>query len=314
MARTLADTIREITKRHLDNGGLLLGQAITAVGYVNNTVPQHKNIVELPMCDVAGAGFAVGTAIVGKRPILVVRFQDFMFLNGSVLVNYAAKSKEIFGQPCPIFIRAIVAEGYGIGIVHSTCLHSIFAHIPSMKVVAPMTPNEYQIAWDYFMENDEPMFVSEHRWAYEESKELQDIVVENADATIYAISGARFSAMEAVEVLKEEGIRCNLIHIFWLKPLDLKLSYLEDWNSNKLGLVVDSDYGICGIAESVAYNLMRKTGKPVKALGRRDNSTGVGQHLVNGTPTAEQIVAEIKSMVRGEKYGNDTRKALSANT
>ena len=94
--RTVADTIREITRRHLtENNGLLLGESITAVGWVNNTVPNCTGIVELPMTDVAGAGIAAGAALAGRRPIFVIRFQDFLILNGSPLIFYAAKSKEL---------------------------------------------------------------------------------------------------------------------------------------------------------------------------------------------------------------------------
>ena len=54
MAKTVAETIKEITRRHLEeNHSLLFGQAITAVGWVNNTVPNCRNIVELPMSDVS---------------------------------------------------------------------------------------------------------------------------------------------------------------------------------------------------------------------------------------------------------------------
>ncbi len=273
---------------------MLLGEALTAVGFVNGTVPENcENIVELPMTDVAGAGFAVGAAIVGRRPILVIRFQDFMFLNGSILVNYAAKSKEIFGKGCPIFIRAISAEGHGIGIVHSACLHSLFCHMPGMKVVAPMTPMEYRQIWTHFMQNDDVYFVSEHRMSYEQSNEFENIYCENDDVAIYAIGAARFSAVEAVEKLKEDGIKCNLVHVHWLKPF-----YVRDslWNA-KVGLVVDSDYENCGLAESIAYQLMLKTGKKVYALGRPDASTGIGQHLINATPTAQKIVNTVKGIL-----------------
>ena len=45
--RTVAETIREITRRHLqENNGILLGQAVTAVGWVNGTVPDVDGIIE----------------------------------------------------------------------------------------------------------------------------------------------------------------------------------------------------------------------------------------------------------------------------
>src|SRR5262245_5400086 len=103
---TTAETIKAITRDHLTaHGGLLLGQCVTAVGWIGGTVPDCEGIVEIPMTDVAGPGFAVGCALTGRRPIFVVRYQGFMWLNSSTLVNYAARSKSVWGVPVPIFIR-----------------------------------------------------------------------------------------------------------------------------------------------------------------------------------------------------------------
>ena len=74
-----------------------------------------EGIIEIPMTDVAGPGFAVGCALVGRRPIFVVRYQGFMWYNASSIVNYAAKSMQVWGKPCPIFIRSLAMEGNGIG-------------------------------------------------------------------------------------------------------------------------------------------------------------------------------------------------------
>ena len=47
---------------------------MSAVGWVQNTVPaQKKGIIELPMTDVAGAGFAVGASLANIRPIFILR-------------------------------------------------------------------------------------------------------------------------------------------------------------------------------------------------------------------------------------------------
>ena len=73
MAEKLKDTIKRISKKHLlENNGLLLGQCLTAVGWVGGTVPELKEkdgIIELSMADVAGGGIAVGAALAGRRPL-----------------------------------------------------------------------------------------------------------------------------------------------------------------------------------------------------------------------------------------------------
>ncbi len=305
MEQTLAETIREITREHLEkNNGILLGQAITAVGWVNNTVPDCKNIIELPMTDVAGAGIAVGAAITGRRPIFVIRFQDFIFLNSSPLINYAAKSKYLFQNPVPIFIRALATEGKGAGPTHSGILHSIFMHMPGFRVCSPMTPGEYREIWNVFIKNDEPMFVSEHRRSFNQIKEIPDIVLPDADITLYGISASRFSILEAIEMLKREGIKCNFVNVLWLKPIDMSEKMTKPLENTKLGLVVDSDFEISGAAQSIAYELMAKTNCLVKALGAEDRSVGTAERHENGTPKPRKIAEFVKQLIAIKRAKN----------
>ena len=303
MGRTVAETIKEITRKHLTEGnGLLLGQAITAVGWVNNTVPDCEGIIELPMADVAGSGIAVGTAVVGRRPIFVIRFQDFLWLSSSPLVNYAAKTKDIFGVGTPIFVRALAQEGHGTGPVHAGVLHAPFMHVPGFRVCSPMTPKEYEEVWDVFMKNDAPMIASEHRISFSNEKEMPDKIVKDANITLYGISAARFNLEKASEILENDEIKCNIVHIYWLKPFNLEERIINPLKKSKIGIVVDSGFEMAGASEAIAYKLMLKTGIPVRGLGLKDHSDCVYKELENSTPTPEQIAYVVKQMYK-EKAG-----------
>jgi len=295
--KTVADTIREISKIHLlQNNGLLLGESITAIGWVNNTVPDCSGIVDLPMTDVAGAGIAVGVSLVGRRPIFVIRFQDFLILNGSPLIFYAAKVKELHGNAAPVFVRAIASEG--LGPVHSGVLHSIFMHFPGFLVCSPMTPKEYEETWEVFMQNDYPMIVSEHRISYSNTKEMNDVHVEKADITLYAISSSRFEVDKAAQMLEKDGIKCNIVHILWLKPFELTNRLLDPLNESKLGIVIDSGHEIAGASQSIAYELSQATGQPVKALGLYDKTKCLCPPLQNKTPDANRIYEVVKTIIQ----------------
>lgn len=294
--KTVADTIRDITERHLTiNGGLLLGESITAVGWVNNTVPDCPGIVELPMSDVAGAGIAVGTAVAGRRPIFVIRFQDFLILNGSPLIFYAAKVKELHGTTAPIFVRAIASEG--MGPVHSGVLHSIFMHFPGFRVVSPMTPKEYELVWDDFMANDDPMIVSEHRMSYSNSIEMNDIIADKADITLFAISSTRFEVGRAVEMLSKDGIGCNVVHIVWLKPFTIDDRLTIPLTQSGRGLVIDPGHEISGASQSLAYELNMATGCSVRALGLYDRTKCLSAPLQNRAPDAGRIYEAAREML-----------------
>jgi len=297
--QTLAETIKEITRRHLCEGnGLLLGESISAVGWVNNTVPNVPGIVELPMTDVAGAGIAVGAALVGRRPIFVIRFQDFLILNGSPLIFFAAKTKTLHGRSAPVFVRAIASEG--LGPVHSGVLHGIFMHFPGFLVSSPMTPGEYRETWDTFMKNDDPMICSEHRLSYQNTDELPDVVDGKADVTLYAISCTRFEAAKAVKTLAQEGIRCNLINIVRLKPFTVNDRLARPLKESGLGLVIDPGYEIAGASRSIAYDLALATGRPVEALGLADQTKCLCPPLRNSAPDAEAICNRVRTMLNRE--------------
>ncbi|OGP24083.1 MAG: hypothetical protein A2X99_08915 [Deltaproteobacteria bacterium GWB2_55_19] len=295
--RTVAETIREITRAHLEGGGMLLGESISAVGWVNNTVPDAGNIMELPMTDVAGAGIAVGSALAGRRPIFVVRFQDFLILNGSPLIFYAAKLKGLHEKSAPVFVRAIAAEG--LGPVHSGVLHSLFMHFPGFKVASPMTPREYEDVWRVYMESDDPFICSEHRASYSNKDELTDEIMAGADITIYAISATRFEAKKAARLLKNDGVRCNVVNIVWLKPFTLTKRITEPLKESRIGLVVDPGHEIAGASESIAYSMMINTGYPVKALGLEDRTKCLCPPLQNRAPDAGRIVEAAKELLAG---------------
>ena len=289
MATTTAEKIKSITQDHLTrHNGLLFGQCVTAVGWIGGTVPDCEGIVEIPMTDVAGPGFAVGAALMGRRPIFVVRYQGFMWYDCATLVNYAAKSKQVWGQSCPIFIRSLGMEGNGIGHTASSSNHSIFMHSPGMPVASPITPGEYQTVWNYFISHDDPIYVSEHRKSYTLTEEMNDVYQEDADITVIAISGGRLNLLEADKVLRKKGINCNIFHLLWLKPFDPPEIMLESLKRTKIGLVIDSDFEITGASRSIAYELMHLTGVPVHALGLEDRVCGVAPHLENITPSPEK--------------------------
>ena len=298
---TTADVIRECTREHLLSGkGLLFGQCVTAVGWIGGTVPElseSDGVVELSMADVAGAGIAVGSALVsGARPIFVIRYQGFMWYNAAPILNYAAKSLDMWGVPCPLAVRSIAMEG-GIGPVASACHHFMPIHMPGIQVVAPMTPGEWRAAWNLYLNGNQPFYFSEHRRSFTIDFELPNIIKPSATVTLIAISASRLSAIEAATYLEEQNIFCNVIHLVQLKPLELPPETIPAVLSSEVSVVIDSDFTNCGASESMAYRLMLETGKRVHAFGLEERSAGFAPHLDNPTPTPERIINFVQSLL-----------------
>lgn len=297
---TVAETIREIIREHLTkNNGLALGQCLTAVGWVAGTVPEMREedgLVELATSDVSNSGIAVGLALAGRRPVYIVRYQGFQWYNAVSIVNYAAKSKEIWGIPCPVFVRSIGMDG-GIGPTASNSHHGLYMRMPGIPICAPMTPKEYRAVWDYFMTHDDPIYVSEHRTSFLVDYEMENKLHEKADITLFPISSTRLNAIEAEKRLAAEGITCNVIHLLWLKPFgvtdEMKRALISSAHG---GIVIDGDY-VNGAAKNIAYDLMSETGARVRPLALEERTAGASPHCDNLPPTAEKIYAHVKSII-----------------
>src|SRR3990167_2595400 len=240
----LRETIKNIIKKHLmGKKGLCFGQNLTAVGWVNGTLPalyEEDGMIELPTSDCSNSGFAVGCALVGKKVIYIVRYQGFQWLNSSFLVNYSAKSKEMWGKPCPMFVRSIAKCG-GAGPVASNSIASLFYHMPGCKVSFPMTSVEYQNVYDQFMKDDDVYYVSEHANSYVNSEEFEDKILKKSDIVLCPIGISRFEVEKTQNILKNDGINASIFHLIQIKPFIEKDGMMETIKKSKYGAVVIID-------------------------------------------------------------------------
>lgn len=287
---TLADTIRAALLKHCESGGVVLGQNLKQTPE-SVCVPVHPNVIDLPTSDCSNGGVACGYALAGKRPVYVIRYAPFGHYNLCSILNYAAKSKTLWTQPCPVFIRGIATEG-GVGPVASGPMHSQVMRMPGIRVYAPMTPSEWKESWEWFLEHDEPVYCSEHRSSYQnKDSDAYGVLDYGAPITVVAISKARHSATE----LSQE-LRRALVPVWKLKPFELTLREWSMVDNAKRILIIDSDYPTCGAAEHVAQQLHERTGARVWTLGLEDRVHGFSPDTDNVTPSVERIVAKIKEI------------------
>ena len=300
MEKTVRETIKETSRNHIKkNNSLIFGQCLSAVGWVGGTVPElteKEGLVELSMADVANGGIVAGAGLSNRRPIYVIRYQGFNWFNASIILNYACKSKEIWNVPCPIFIRGIAMEG-SIGPVAGSSQHSIYYKMPGIKIISPMTPKEYLIAYNDFMKNDEVMYVSEHRGSYTNTKELHDYLDGDLDLILFPISITRFEAHKAKIELEKEGYKIGIANILWIKPFSIK----KDWEQAVLkskfgGIVLDDDY-TDGVASNLAYQLIKKTKKNFEVMGLKDRSAGFSKTSDNLPPSCKEIIIKCKELI-----------------
>ncbi len=304
MAETVRQTIKNIIRKHLKSKkGRVFGQCLTAVGWVGGTLPElyeKDGMVELSMADVAGGGIVTGSALMKERPIYVIRYQGFNWYNCPMLVNYAAKSKELWKIPCPVFVRGIGMEG-GIGPVAGSSHHSLYFRMPGLKICSPMTPKEYKNIYQQFLKDDDVYYVSEHRGSFNNEKELKNDIKGNKDIIILAISITRFEAIKAKKILEKMGYKIGLVHVLWIKPFKVPKNTFEAIKKSKKGaILLDDDY-VDGISNSLANRINLKTGKKIHTMGLKDKTAGAHAKVDNLPPSSKEIVKKVTRILNEKK-------------
>jgi len=301
MARALRETIKEITFKHLKKfKSQVFGQNLTGVGWVAGTLPklyEKDGVIELPMADVAGGGIVTGSALVGKRPIYIIRYQGYNWFNCTFIINYACKSKAIWKIPAPMLIRGISSEG-SIGPVAGSSHISIFYKMPGIKIFSPMTSKEYKRIYDEFMKKDDVFYISEHRASYSNKKEFKNIIKNDLDLILMPISVTRFSADSVVSSLSKLGKKVGIIHLVNLKPFDLKKEWIKAIKTSKHGvLMTDNDFND-GILRTLAHKITEKTNKKVHVMGLNDRTAGHHFNVDNLPPDQTSIKSKILDIIK----------------
>lgn len=281
-----------------------------------------RRVMEMPVSENAMTGVAIGSALVGMRPIMTHQRVDFALLAMEQIVNQAAKWHYMFGgQLCvPLVVRMIVGRGWGQGAQHSQSLEAWFAHVPGLKVVMPTTPYDAKGLLISSIEDNNPVIFIEHRWLYNISGEVPEgiyrvpigkakIVRSGSDITIAATSYMTLESIRAADILTKDGVSAEVIDIRTLKPLDDDLIIESVKKTGRL-IIVDSGYTTGGIGAEVAAMVVEKAFNhlkcPVRRIGLPDCPTPTSPALSKFYyPRSRHILKLAKEVLRLEKDKDD---------
>src|ERR687885_1741571 len=179
MATTYLDAIREGIREEMerDDKVFLLGEDIgvyggafkVTAGFLEEFGPMR--VIDTPLSESAIVGAAIGSALMGQRPIAEMQFMDFIVCGFDQIVNMAAKLHYRNGMAVPIVIRGPSGGGVHGGPFHSQNPEAWFAHVPGLKVVAPATPSDAKGLLKASIRDDNPVIYLEHKWLYRRVQE-----------------------------------------------------------------------------------------------------------------------------------------------
>lgn len=271
-------------------------------------------VFDIPTSENAMTGVAIGASLNGIRPVITHQRLDFFMLAMDQLINNAAKWYYMFGaqSSVPITIRLLIGRGWGQGPTHSQNLQAIFTHIPGLKVVMPTTAADAKGLLLSSIFDNNPVVFLEHRWLHNLEGDVPNgdyrVPIGKArrlrmgnDITIVSLSYMTIEALHAVEVLKKEGVSCDLIDLRTLKPIDWDLIFSSIRKTGRI-LALDTAVATGSIAGEVVARVSLECYVSLKTAPQRlalpDFPTPTSQALTRVFyKRAEDIVEMVAKML-----------------
>jgi acetoin:2,6-dichlorophenolindophenol oxidoreductase subunit beta len=274
-----------------------------------------ERVIDSPISEAGITGIGLGAAMTGMRPVVDIMFGDFLTLVMDQVANQAAKIHYMSGGrlKAPLTIRTTLGATRRSAAQHSQSLHAWVAHVPGLKVAVPSTPYDAKGLLKSAIRDDNPVVFFEDKMMFatkgpvpEEEYTLPlgvaDVKREGEDLTIVATSSMVYVALEAAELLEQEGVSAEVVDPRTLVPLD-RDTLVASVTKTGHALVVDEGHTSYGVSAELAAVLADEAfwhlDAPVKRLAALDVPIPFSPVLEDQTvPTPERVVEVAKALVR----------------
>ncbi len=307
-----------------DNSVMLIGQGVKSPWYVGNTCKDlitkfgGERVIDTPVSENAMTGAAVGVAIAGMKAIVVHPRADFVLYAFDPIINQAANWHYMSGgqSNVPVVFWLIVNRGGEQAAQHSQALHSLFAHIPGLKVVMPSTAYDAKGLMIASINEPNPVVFIDDRWLYSQKgivpEEIYEIPMgkgvirnEGKDITLVSYSYMAVESAKAVEELSKESVSVEFIDLRTIKPFDEEMIINSVKKTGKL-IVADGSWKTNSFAAEIISSVNEKAFEFLKAPTTRvclpDTPAPSTSSLENVYyPDYKNIINAIKSVLKWKK-------------
>jgi pyruvate/2-oxoglutarate/acetoin dehydrogenase E1 component len=313
VARGIAQEMRR------DERVVFLGEDVAAAGGVFKATAGlleefgPDRVRDTPISEQAIVGAAMGAAMTGLRPVAEIMFSDFFAVCWDLIANEIAKSRYMSdGQVClPLVIRCANGAGVRFGAQHSQSVENWAMAVPGLKVVAPSTPHDVVGLLAAAIRDDDPVVFFEHKALYASKGEVEDgeiteplgqarVLRQGSDATICALAAMVPRALAAATRLAgEHGIRCSVVDVRSLVPLDTRTILAEAARTGRL-FTVEENPRLCGWGAEVVSIVAEEafgalTGPPVRITTPHIPLPAADALEDQVLPSAERIVQTVRT-------------------
>lgn len=315
----ISQAIREEMRR--DEAVFLLGEDVgtyggafkVSAGFLEEFGPER--VIDTPMSEAAIIGSAVGSALMGMRPIAEMQYIDFITCGFDQIINMASKMYWRVGMPVPMVIRGPSGGGTKGGPFHSSSPESWFFHTPGVKVVVPSTTYDAKGLLKAAIRDNNPVLFLEHKLLYRQPElraELpeDDYIVplgkaqvrrEGEDMTMLTYGAMVYQCLKAARTLEEEDdLEVEVVDLRSLTPLDRETIMESVKHTNKV-LIVHEDTLTGGIgaelAAILAEDLFEYLDGPITRVAAPDTPFPYAPPLEEAfLPNAEKILTAARKL------------------
>jgi pyruvate dehydrogenase E1 component beta subunit len=281
-------------------------------GLLDKFGPQR--VVDAPIAEEGFVGLAIGSAMLGLRPVVEMMTINFSLVAYDQIVNNAAKIRYMFGGEAkvPMVIRMPGGAGHQLSAQHSHSLEVIYGLIPGLLVVAPTTPEDAKGMLKSAIRSDNPVMFLESMGLYN----VRGIVPagdyttpigkaalrrNGSDVTVVGISRMAVLAVEAAKQLEEEDIDAEVIDLRSIRPIDWE-PIADSVRKTGRCVVVEEGWSTYGVTAEIAAGVQERCfdylDAPVRRLGGAQVPMPYSLPLERASiPTSEDIKKLVRSVV-----------------
>ena len=262
-----------------------------------------------PICESSIIEIAMGLSICKRKSIVELQFSDFITSGFNPVVNYLAKIHYRWGQNADVVLRMPCGAGVGAGPFHSQTNEAWFTKTPGLIVVYPAFPYDAKGLLISSIENPNPVLFFEHKALYRSIRgdvpegyfniEIGKAKLLKVGSDISVITYG-LGVHEAMKVIENNSISCDLIDLRTLSPLD-KDAIINSVNKTGKAIILheDSLFGGLGseISSIIMENCFENLDAPVRRVGSLDTPIPFEENLEKQYLPFERFEEEIKDLL-----------------